>query len=195
MDDIGLIEMRQRQTGDEGDDSEPREHRSDNHRLGIATSVWVRPHLLTPLHKTMSLLGASPSAPVQLGVGSRNGGAMTLFAQGSGPPHSWTLSSQLLSSSGHPATSGQISAFLHQYCPDVGPPPVAPQPGQGVSRVVGPDAGRACLDQAAKTFRMLVTYQPGSRYWTFQWLEFGIFMGLALLAAAGCYWVITRRTN
>jgi hypothetical protein len=38
-----------------------------------------------------------------------------------------------------------------------------------------------------------VTYQPASRYWAFQWLETGIFVALALLAAAGCYWVVTRR--
>ncbi|MDP9221321.1 MAG: transporter [Actinomycetota bacterium] len=161
----------------------------------IATTLWVRPHLLAPVHKTVSLLGAGPSAPVQLGVGSRNGGALTLFAQGEGPAKSWTLSSHLLTSSGQKPSSAQISAFLHQYCPNAGLPPAAPQPGQGVARVVGPDAGRACLDQAAKMFHLLVTYQPASRYWTFQWLETGIFVALALLAAAVCYWWVIRRTN
>lgn len=159
----------------------------------IATAVWVRPHLLPPVHQTMSLLGAGPSAPVQLGVGSQNGGAVTLFAQGEGPANSWTLSSHLLTSSGQQPSSAQISAFLHQYCPNVGPPP-ASQPGQGSARVVGPEAGRACLEQATKTFHLLVTYQPANRYWTFQWLETGIFVALALAAAIGCYWWVTRRT-
>jgi len=39
----------------------------------------------------------------------------------------------------------------------------------------------------------VVTYQPASRYWTFQWLDVGIF--LALAALGGCYWWITRRAN
>jgi hypothetical protein len=159
----------------------------------VATAVWVRPHLLPPLHKTVSLLGAGPTSSVHLGVGSRNGGALTLFADGAGPHNSWTLSSHLLTSSGATPSSAQISAFLHQYCPGMGLPPVATQPGQGVARVVGPDAGRACLQQVARTFHLAISYQPASRYWTFQWLETGLFAALALSAFAGCYWWVTRR--
>jgi hypothetical protein len=42
----------------------------------------------------------------------------------------------------------------------------------------------ACLDRLG--YRFQTTYQPAGRYWTFQWIEFGIFVGLAaiLLAAA-----------
>jgi hypothetical protein len=116
-----------------------------------------------------------------------------LFAQGEGPKGSWTLSSHMVNASGHTPSSGQIAAFLHHYCPNVGLPPTASSHGQGVARVVGPSAGRACLAQAAKTFRLVVTYQPADRYWTFQWLEAGIFLALALAAAIGCYWWITRR--
>jgi hypothetical protein len=161
----------------------------------IATTFWVRPHLLTPTHKTMSLLNAGPSAPMQFGIASHNGSAMTLIAQGSGPANSWTLSSHLVTNSGHVPNSAQLSAFLHQYCPNVGLLPAAPQPGHDVPQAGGPAAGQACLDQAAKMFHLLVTYQPANRYWTFQWLETGIFVALALLAAAGCYWWVTRRTN
>ncbi|MHB8450933.1 MAG: ABC transporter permease subunit [Mycobacteriales bacterium] len=161
----------------------------------IAATFWIRPYLLTPVRKTMSLLGAGPSAPVQLGVGSQNGGAVTLFAQGSGPPNSWTLSSHLLTASGQRASSAQVSAFLNQYCPNIGLSQPAAPPGPGITRVVGPDAGRACLQQAAKTFHLLVTYLPAGRYWTLQWLETGIFVALALLACAGCYWWVTRRIN
>ncbi len=161
----------------------------------IATTLWIRPYLLTPVRTSMSLLGAGPSKPVQLGVGSQNGGPLTLFAQGEGPKGSWTLSSQLLTGSGHSLSSAQISAFLHQYCPNVGLPPSAAKAGQGVARVVGPDGGRACLTQVGRTFHLLVRYQPGNRYWTFQWLEAGIFITLALASAAGCYWWVTHRTN
>jgi len=161
----------------------------------VTVGLWVRPHLLTPLHETMSLMGAGPSAPVHLGIGSRNGGAVTLFAEGEGPHNSWTLSSHLLNSSGQRPTSAQLSALLHQYCADVGLPPVGTPPGRGVAQVVGPDSGEACLAQAAKTFHLAISYQPAGRYWTFQWLETGIFGALALLAGAGCYWWVTRRTR
>jgi hypothetical protein len=161
----------------------------------VAIEIWIRPHLLTPVRKTMSLLGAGPSAPVQLGVGSRHGGALTLFAQGEAPQNSWTLSSHLVTSSGQGLSPAQISAFLHQYCPKVGLPPPASNPGQGVARVVGPDAGRTCLAQVAKTFHLVVTYQPANRYWAFQWLETGVFLALAVAAAVGCYWWVTRASD
>lgn len=49
-----------------------------------------------------------------------------------------------------------------------------------------PGAGRAGVS-------LVVAYQPANRDWTFQWIEAGIFLGLALLAGAACYWWITRR--
>lgn len=156
----------------------------------IATTFWLRPHLLSPIHKTISLPDAE-----QFGVASINGSTMRIVAQGSGPANSWTLSSHIITNSGHKASTAQLVAFVRQYCPNVGLPAEAPPPGHAVPQAGGPAAGHACLDQAAKRFHLLVTYQPANRYWTFQWLETGIFIALALLAAAGCYWLVTRRTN
>lgn len=160
----------------------------------VVTSVWVRPHLLSPVRSLISLAGAGPDSKVQLGVGSSDGSSLTLFAEGGGPSGSWNLSSHLATNSGHQLSSGQIAAFLHQHCPDVGLPPVPP-PGGGVARVIGPDAGKTCLDEVARTFHLAVTYQPANRYWTFQWLELGIFGLLALACAAGTYWWVTRRAT
>jgi ABC-type transport system involved in multi-copper enzyme maturation permease subunit len=156
----------------------------------IATTLWVRPHLLTPLHKTMSLLNAD-----HFGIASINGSSTTLVAQGSAGPNAWTLSSKIATNTGHIATAAERTAFVHQYCPNVGPPP-GPPSGHAVVGVAGADAraGEACSNLAARTFHLLVTYQPASRYWTFQWLETGIFLALALLAAIACYWWVTRRT-
>ena len=163
----------------------------------VAISVWVRPHLVTPLHKTMSLLGAGPQSLVQLGVGFHNGGRLQLFVQAEGPPKSWTLSSHLLNADGRRPSPGQLASFLQQHCPNIGPPPAPPAPGSGAVRVIGGpgDSGRACLAQVAKTYHLVVSYQPFGRYWTFQWLELGIYLALALAAAGGCYWWVTRRAT
>jgi hypothetical protein len=40
---------------------------------------------------------------------------------------------------------------------------------------------------------VLVTYQPASHYWPFQWLELGIYVLLGLLAAGMTFWWVTRR--
>jgi hypothetical protein len=37
----------------------------------------------------------------------------------------------------------------------------------------------ACM--TAQGYRMRVTYQPAGRYWTFQWIEFGLYAGLAAI--------------
>jgi hypothetical protein len=160
----------------------------------VAVQAWIRPHLLSPVHETFSLQNAGPSTPVHLGIGSVNGGAVRIFAQGEGPPSAWTLSSHLVTSSGQPVSSGQIAAFIQRNCPDA----VVPQPpptGGGISRAPASDPGRACLAQVAKTYHLLVNYQPANRYWTFQWLETGIFTALALAAVAGCYWWVTHRAS
>jgi hypothetical protein len=160
----------------------------------VATTLWVRPHLLSPLHKSISLLNAD-----QLGFVSRNGGPIRLAANADAGQNTWTLSSQFVSNAtGHVASNGQLSAFVHQFCPVIGSSADTP-PGKTTHPVPAPppikEAFQACQAQAAKTFHLLVTYQPANRYWIFQWLEFGIFAALALLAAAGCYWWVTRRTH
>jgi hypothetical protein len=43
-----------------------------------------------------------------------------------------------------------------------------------------------------KTYHELVTYQPGSRYWPFQWSELAIYLGIAVLLAAFCIWRVRR---
>jgi len=157
----------------------------------IATTLWVRPHLLPPLHKTVSLLSAD-----KFGFASTNGSSVMLVARGSAPPDAWTLSSQIVTTNGHIATAAERTAFVHQYCPNVAHPPAAPT-GHAITRVDGAAdrAGEACSNLATRMFHVLVTYQPANRYWTFQWLETGIFVALALLAAIACYWWVTRRTT
>jgi len=41
----------------------------------------------------------------------------------------------------------------------------------------------------------VITYQPASRYRTFQWLETGIYLTVAILLAWGCFWWVRRRLS
>ncbi|BCY13961.1 ABC transporter permease subunit [Actinoplanes sp. L3-i22] len=69
---------------------------------------------------------------------------------------------------------------------------------------VGADAYGKCVagsfDKAADCLGALnlhvdVDYQPTGRYWTFQWLESGLYLGLALLLAALGLWRIRRAAH
>jgi hypothetical protein len=155
----------------------------------VAILEWVRPHLLAPLHKSVSLLSAD-----QLGFASSNGSSLALVARAPAPPNAWALSSQLVTNSGQPVSAAANTAFLRQYCPTIALPPTGPTPGQGVARTGDATAFEACRNEAAHMFHLVATYQPASRYWTFQWLETGIFLALALAASAACYWWVTQRT-
>jgi ABC-type transport system involved in multi-copper enzyme maturation permease subunit len=158
----------------------------------IATAIWIRPHLLSPLHKIVSLHHAG-----ELGFISNNGSPITLVAKGSGGLNTWTLSSHIVTSTGHMASAGQLSAFVHHYCPRIAIPPPISAPANHPVKAGPADAAafNACRNQAARIFHVVVTYQPAGRYWTFQWIETGIFIALALLATIGCYWWVTKRSN
>ena len=158
-------------------------------RVGVA--LWVRPHLLPPLHRVLPL-GGGP----EIGFASREGsGVVALVAKAAGPPNAWTLSSHMVTSSGHVATYADRVAFVREHCPLIAVPPKPT--GSGVARApAGLDAAmRSCTSAAQHTFHMVVTYQPAGRYWTLQWLETGIYLVLAMLAAAGCYWWVVRRSD
>jgi hypothetical protein len=52
-------------------------------------------------------------------------------------------------------------------------------------------ASDACM--RAHGYAMRTTFQPANRYWTFQWIEFGIFAGLAAILVVGAVIVLRRR--
>jgi ABC-2 family transporter protein len=52
-------------------------------------------------------------------------------------------------------------------------------------------AGRTCLSG----YHLTTVYQPADRYWTFQWMETGIFVGLGLALVAVTYWWLRRRLS
>lgn len=53
-----------------------------------------------------------------------------------------------------------------------------------------PGQAKECLE--AMNLHTELTYQPADRYWTFQWLELGIYLLLALLLAGFAFWRIPR---
>jgi hypothetical protein len=55
------------------------------------------------------------------------------------------------------------------------------------------EALQHCGAKVAAVFHEVVAYQPGSRYWDFQWLELGIYVAAALAVAGLCIWWVRRR--
>jgi hypothetical protein len=54
-------------------------------------------------------------------------------------------------------------------------------------------AVRECVDKLG--IRNVLSYQPVNRYWTFQWYEAALFVGLALVLIAFSFWLVRRRLS
>ena len=129
----------------------------------LAWPSWIRPHLIAPVHAVLALGKVSLGG---FGEGPGNGLFLSAGSKGDG----WILSSHAVNAAGQA---------------------ISRVPGGCSTQTGGPGAFLACL--ARNGVRVAVTYQPGSRYWTFQWYESAIFLVLAAVLAGFCYWRVSRR--
>jgi ABC-type transport system involved in multi-copper enzyme maturation permease subunit len=136
----------------------------------LAVPFWVRPHLISPLRSVSAL-----SVPSIQGVSIRAPGDELLVSAAPNTPGSsgaWIYSSQVTTAAG--STS-------------LGPSPAACGPNSGYN---------ACQAALVRMhLREVVTYQPASRYWTFQWYETAIYLVLALALAGFSWWWVRRRVT
>jgi hypothetical protein len=153
----------------------------------LAMTYWVRPHLIAPAHTNAGFDSAS-----NLGFETGGPSGLTFVA---GPPHipnAWVYSGQIVDKAGRAPTSHFLHTYLLKACPNIGTPPRSTPTG-AQARPGNPDAFRACVTKMSARFHEAVTYQPASRYWTFQWYETAIFVALALILAGISFWWIRRR--
>jgi ABC-type transport system involved in multi-copper enzyme maturation permease subunit len=136
----------------------------------IAMPLAIRPHLITPIRSTTALA----TADIQGLTVNVSGDDLHVFAASPALPGAWVLSTQVTTTSGST---------------NLGKVPAACQPSSNA----GP---RACFGALAqKHLKQVVAYQPANRYWTFQWLELGIFLTVGILLAWACFWLIRRRLS
>lgn len=143
----------------------------------LAVEYRIRPYLASPLHESLSLL--------RTGFGNVAASASTnsssLIPPSMTIPNDWVVSTAVVNGSGN-ALTGKY--FFHA-CPGYSQPP-NPANIQSVHA--------ACINKLlSATFRTVVTYQPGSRFWPFQWAEMGIFLAAALALCGLTDWWLRRR--
>ena len=107
-------------------------------------------------------------------------------------PNGWVYSTEAVNRAGHVPTAHYLlnacPAFFNQ-APQPPPPPGPPKtaPASGVALY------NNCVDKLSKTIHTLVAYQPGSRFWPFQWAEMGVFLAAALALCGLTYWWLRRQ--
>ncbi|HEY1915091.1 MAG TPA: ABC transporter permease subunit [Streptosporangiaceae bacterium] len=98
------------------------------------------------------------------------------------PASAWTVN-QWYTKGGTFAFGGHGSRLVNavqSLCPPLGPGGSGGGPGQ-------------CLTQHGYT--LWSSYQPGSRFWPFQWIEGGWLLALSVLLIAAAVWLVRRRAT
>jgi hypothetical protein len=153
----------------------------------LAMTYAIRPHLIAPAHTSAGFGSAS-----NLGFEAGGPSGVTFVA---GPPHipnAWVYSDQIVDKAGHAPTSHFLHTFLLRVCPNISTPPRSASTGE-IFRPKSQDVFGACVTKLSARFHETVTYQPASRYWTFQSYETAIFLALALILTGISFWWIRRR--
>ena len=143
----------------------------------LAVEHWARPNLAAPLHESLSLASTGHFGTLAVSAAT---GSFSLSPPEVRIPNDWVLSTAIVDKSDHVLTSDEL---LHA-CPGYGQRP-NPATIQSVHD--------ACIAKLSGTFHTVVAYQPGGRFWSFQWAETGIFLAAALVLCGLTYWWLRRR--
>jgi hypothetical protein len=145
----------------------------------VAMPQLVRPHLIAPTRSTVEI---TPSILTMFAFGP-NG----LKVQATSPDTGgWVLSSHTVDASGHTVDTINLSPTSGPCAPPE-QPPAREGPGEEVA---------SCLAEVKRLgYRQQVTYQPSSRFWTFQWYETAIYAALALALAGFSFWWLRHRVS
>jgi hypothetical protein len=147
--------------------------------IQVLVPMFVRPHLIPPVQTTQA-----PST-VQLGAGFGGEPNRDFFFQVagiSGQPGAWILGNRFVSAAGQTATR------LPSACAGLLPGSGAPGTRAAGS---GADPLASCL--ARHGIKVVVSYQPASRYWELQSAETALYLVLAACLGGLCYWAVRRR--
>jgi ABC-type transport system involved in multi-copper enzyme maturation permease subunit len=144
----------------------------------------VRPHLLTPLKVTSKLLKTSG-----YGFEQTPNGLHFIVSTGSSP-NALVFNSVMVGKHGARVTTQWLKANCANLL--MRHPQVS---GNSGVRVKGPPpkAFGECVDKIVANFHEVLTYQPASRFWTFQWYETGIYVVVSMALCAFSYWWLRRR--
>jgi hypothetical protein len=147
----------------------------------LTFTAYLRPNLMSPLQKAISTKAAT-----NIGFSETPSG-LQFIAGTSSYPNSLVLSSKVVGRHGATVTSH----WLKLHCPKL----VGPPRNTSVGKVgpTGPQFFNACFNKISENFHMLITYQPGSRFWTFQWYETSIYVIAGALLCAFSLWWVRRR--
>jgi ABC-type transport system involved in multi-copper enzyme maturation permease subunit len=157
----------------------------------ILMPIAIRPHLRPPATATVAFTADTMTRADGIGInGSPDSpGTASVLIVGYTIPGAWVLDAEprpLLLADGRPVTNALMDSCMPGLPGGPGPPRSPGGTGPG-----GPDQAGACIAHKAN-IHFTVSYQPASRYWSFQLIESSLFLALAGALAGFCFWRIRR---
>jgi hypothetical protein len=154
----------------------------------VITTLFVRPYLMPAAHLDV------PLDETRMGFYRASGsGQFSLHPEAPDLPNAWVHSTTIVDAAGNAMPQDAVTTL----CPGIQLPVPGGPLGDGPTKVPDnvKDTVHGCVSQLSAQYHVLVTYQPASRYWLFQALEAGLFLGLSLLLAGFCFWWLRRRVS
>ena len=149
----------------------------------LSFAHYLRPRLLPPLTKVATLKHAQ-----NIGF-ERTPTGMSFVVGDANQPNALLVSSSVVGNHGGTMSSQWLNIHCHALFK------FNPPPGKGGPTSVGvrPAMFTDCMNKISASFHQVLTYQPASRFWTFEWIEMSTFIVFALLLGAFSYWWVKRR--
>jgi ABC-type transport system involved in multi-copper enzyme maturation permease subunit len=97
------------------------------------------------------------------------------------PSSAWVITQQWLTKSGQVASKRQLNDVLLNA------------PGGAIGKGGVPKSSNVWQYLVHHGFTQVTTYQPASRFWTFQWIEAGWLVALSILCIGATVWLVRRR--
>jgi hypothetical protein len=131
----------------------------------VAMPLWVRAHLLPAQHETIALDAQNLQG---ISISPDSG---TIHVVGKQLEDAWTVGNRTITSDGTTFT------------------------GPADLTACGPNASIATCKEwlGSLGLRQDLLYHPSNHFWPMQWAETGVFIGLAALLTAFCFWWIRHR--
>jgi hypothetical protein len=149
----------------------------------IPFAHFIRPRLLSPLHQATSLKHAQ-----NIGF-QRTPTGMSFVVGDANQPNALLVSNSVVGNHGGVMTSRWLNINCHalfKFNPPAGK-------GGPTSAGVRPTMFTNCMNKITASFHQVLTYQPASRFWTFQWIEMSTYIVFAILLGLFSYWWVRRR--
>jgi hypothetical protein len=180
--------------------------------LRYVVEDYLRPHFMTPLKLTSDFDPLEPDLTVGNG-GLRSSDQVVSQETVSGSGHVLSANGNVGPTSGEVNVSSNGTVTLRGIGKCAGKATNAPGPSGGISQSFGGSGPQVHAGSArvgvpsmenlnkivvpcARHYNLhqIVYYQPLNRYWPFQIIEAGIFIGAALVLAGLSLWLLRRRT-